>query len=335
MRLLAYVGVVFLAGTLLLIVVLVARRSFLRRQAKVRGELVERLRPVAIAFVDSQEPEPAPELHGRESEVFAELLGRYARSLRGAAWGRIAAYFEATGGVDEQLGRLHSRRAWRRATAAFTLGDMCARRVVPELVAALDDRVRDVRMAAARSLGRLGAVEAIEPLIASTISGGVPRDVGGLALLDLGPPAVPRLVELSSSTEPAIRSGAIELIGLLGEAGNAEPLLDHLRDPAAGVRTASATALGRLGAGEARDALVRALDDRVPDVRAAAARALGQTGGQRAADALLPVARSDVFEPARAAAQALARIDPRRVVEAAVEPEAGPHLREAADLVSL
>ena len=62
---------------------------------------------------------------------------------------------------------------------------------------------------------------------------------------------------------------------------------------------------------------------------------LGQAGGQRAADALLPVARSDVFEPARAAAQALARIDPLRVVEAASEPDAGPHLREAADLASL
>jgi HEAT repeats len=328
-------ALVFVAGSLLLILVLVVRRSYLAYRARARGELVTRLRPVAIAFVESEDPEAAPELHGREAEVFASLLGGYARLLRGPAWERIAAYFEATGGVDEQLERLHSRRAWRRATAAFTLGDMCARRAAPELLVALGDRVRDVRMAAARSLGRLGAVEAIEPLIASSLSGGVPRDVGGLALLDLGPTAVPHLVTLSGNVEPAIRSDAIELIGLLGGAGHEEPLLDHMSDAAAAVRAASATALGRLGAGEARDALVHALEDRVPAVRAAAADALGQIGGRRAADALLPVARADAFEPARAAARALARIDPQRVVQAASEPGAGPHLREAADLVLL
>jgi HEAT repeat protein len=334
-RLVSVISLVFVAGSLILILLLVARRSYLARQAKARDLLVRRLRPLAIAFVESDDPASAPDLHGPEAEIFASLLGGYARLLRGAAWERIAAYFEATGGVDEQLERLRSRRAWRRATAAFTLGDMCSRRAAPELLVALGDRVRDVRMAAARSLGRLGAVEAIEPLIASSLSGGVPRDVGGLALLDVGPKAVPRLIALSGNVEPAVRSDAVELIGLLGEAGHEEPLLEHLSDPAADVRAASATALGRLGAGEARDALVHALGDRVPDVRAAAADALGQIGGRRAADALLPVARADAFEPARAAARALARIDPERVVQAASEPDAGPHLREAADLVLL
>jgi hypothetical protein len=335
MRTIGVVGLVFFATTLLLILVLVARRSYLAHRARARDKLVDRLRPVAIAFVESDEPESAPELHGLEAEVFAGLLGSYARLLRGAAWERIAAYFETTGGVDEQIARLRSRRAWQRATAAFTLGDMCARRAAPQILVALDDRVRDVRMAAARSLGRLEALEAIEPLIAASISGRLPAAVGGLALLDLGPTAVPRLVELSAADDPRIRSGALELIGLLGEAGQAEPVLDRMTDPAGDVRAASAIALGRLGAGDARDALVRALDDRVPAVRVAAAAALGQIGGRTAADALLPVARGDAFEPARAAAQALARIDPDLVVREASEPDAGPHLREAADLVLL
>ena len=335
MRPLAVVGLVLTAGSLLLLLVLVARRSYLAHRARTRDELVHRLRPLAIAFVESDEPQTPPELRGLEAEIFANLLGTYARLLRGAAWERIAAYFEATGGVDEQLGRLHSRRAWRRATAAFTLGDMCSSRAAPDLLVALDDPAREVRMAAARSLGRLGAVEAIEPLVAAAHAGRVPRDVSALALLDLGPPALPRLVALSRNVEPAIRADAIELIGLLGEAGDEKSLLGHLTDPSAAVRAATATALGRLGAAEARDALVRALGDRVPEVRAAAAGALGRIGGRRAADALVPVARADAFEPARAAAQALARIDPGRVVQAASEPDAGPHLREAADLVLL
>jgi HEAT repeat protein len=212
---------------------------------------------------------------------------------------------------------------------------MASERAVPELLRMLSDRARDVRMAAARSLGRVRAVDAIGPLVTAGVSGRVPRDVANLALLDIGPPAVPKLVELSSHTEPVIRSSAVELIGLLGAAGDAEPLLDHLTDPAAAVRVTTAGALGRLGAADARDALMDALDDRVPAVRAAAANALGQIGGRQATQALLPIARTDTFEPARAAAEALSRIDPALVIRAATAPDAGPHLREAADRARL
>jgi hypothetical protein len=48
---------------------------------------------------------------------------------------------------------------------------------------------------------------------------------------------------------------------------------------------------------------------------------------------LLQQAREDRFEAARAAAQALARVDPAALLEAAEEPDAGPHLHEAADLI--
>lgn len=328
------VGFLLFAGNLLFILVLVVRRSYLGREERRRERLPTQLRPAALAFVEGDDAS-VPEYHGVEAEVFAEILGGYARLLRGEPRERIAAYFEATGGVDEQLRRLRSRRAWRRATAAFTLGDMSSPRAVPELLFALDDRSRDVRMAAARSLGRLGSVAAIEPLVEAGIAGRLPRDVAGLALFDLGPNAVPSLLELSASDDPRIRASALELVGLIGAAGDAQPVLAHLTDAAATVRAASADALGRLGAGEAHDALVHALEDRVPDVRAAAARALGQTGGRRAAVALLPVARSDSFEPARAAAASLARIDPTSVLAAAKQPGAGPHLREAADLLSL
>jgi HEAT repeat protein len=335
MRDIDLIGLVLFASGVVFVLVLTVRRSYVGYEGRRRSRLVGELRPVAVAFVEADGEEALPEYRGLEAEVFAELLGGYARLLHGEAHERIAAYFEATGDVDEQLRRLHSRRTWKRATAAFMLGDMSSGRAVPQLLEALDDRARPVRMAAARSLGRLEAVEAIEPLIAAGVAGRLPQDVTGLALFDLGPAAVPRLVELSESDEPAIRASALELMGLVGEAGDAAPVLRRLSDPSAAVRAASADALGRLGAGEARDALIRALEDRIPGVRAAAARALGQTGSRRAVDVLLPIARSDAFEPAQAAAEALALIDPARVVSAAADPDAGPHLREAADLVRL
>jgi HEAT repeat protein len=293
------------------------------------------LRRPAIELVESEASQPPPSLRRQEKVVFAALLANYARQLRGVSRERIAAYFETSGGVEEQTARLSSTSAWRRAAAAFALGDMGSNRAVPDLLRVLDDRVRDVRMAAVRSLGRIGATEAIGPLVATGVDGRVPREVANLALLDIGPAAVPQLVVLSKHTEPAIRASAVELIGLIGSAGDAEPILDLLIDPAATVRVATAGALGRLGASEARDALMRALDDRVPSVRVASASALGGIGGRQATAALMPIARNDTFDAARAAAEALARIDPRLVIRAAAEPGAGPHLLEAADRVSL
>jgi len=329
-----HIGLIFFGVSLLLIVGMVVRRASIVRKERRHGQAAARLRPQAIAYVESDDAEP-PQLRGRDADVFAGLLGGYGRLLRGPAAARIAAYLDERGAVDRQLRRLESRRSWRRAAAAFELGDMRAVRATPQLLGALEDRSRDVRMAAARSLGRVGAVEAVGPLIAVAIARRVPSGVAGLALLDIGPAAVPRLLELTGDPNPNVRAGAIELVGLLGNAGEAAPLRERMTDPAAAVRAATATALGRLGAENSRDLLVQALDDRLPAVRTVAAEALGRTGDRTAADALLLVARNDEFEPARAAARSLARIDPARVVAAAAEPEAGPHLVEQADRIAL
>jgi HEAT repeat protein len=333
MELLGYVILVLVAGAMLFLLLLVGRRSWIAYEAKRRDTAVAALRPAAIELIENV-AEP-PSLRGRDAEVFAELLGGYSLVVRGAPRERIAAYFESTGAVEEQLALLGSRRAWRRATAAFTLGDMGSARAVPPLLGALDDKRRAVRSAAARSLGRIGSEDAIEPLITAGVERRIPRDVVSLALFDIGPPAVAKLLELTRHDRPLVRATAVELVGYLGDAHDAEPLPAMLRDTSADVRAAAAGALGRLGASPARDALVEALDDRVPTVRVAASRALGQIGGRRALDGLLRVARTDVHEPASAAAGAAARIDPALVVHAADQPGAGPYLREAADFAEL
>ena len=148
-----FFGIGFFVGTVTFLVLLVARRSYIAHRERRRAGLVAQLRPAAIAFVGGGD-DAVPEYHGADAEVFAELLGNYTRLLRGDARTRIASYYERSGGVDEQVRRLQSRWAWKRATAAFTLGDMASKRAVPGLLAALDDNRRDVRMAAARSLGR-------------------------------------------------------------------------------------------------------------------------------------------------------------------------------------
>jgi hypothetical protein len=331
---LAIVTLACAAASALFVLALLARRLRLASLERRRVRLLAQLRPAAIGLVEGEDPQP-PDLTTSEAEVFAELLSRYARSLRGPEHDRIAAYFESTGAVDAQLRRLHSLLSWRRGAAAFALGDMGAARAAPELLRTLEDDNRDVRNAAVRSLGRLRSVEAIEPLVAAGVARRVPHAVTNAALFEIGPTVAPSLRELAGHPDPEMRADAIELLGLLGDAGDAGALLRRLQDPSERVREASADALGRLGAADARDALIEALHDGVPSVRAAGARALGQLGGDRAAAALLTVAREAGFGPAGAAARALARIDPQLAIEAAQEPGAGPHLLEAADLAAM
>jgi HEAT repeat protein len=318
------------AAAALFVMVLAVRRVQLARAARRTAAAERRLRPHALAILDGEEP--GEELVRADSTVVAAVLSRYARQLSGEPREHIARFFEASGHLAAQLSALHSRRAWRRAAAAFALGDMGHDDAVGPLVGALADGSREVRSAAARSLGALGAVAGVEPLVTALATGSVPRAVAGGALLSIGAGAVPSLLALTASTDDRVRAGAIELLGLLGDPHNAHEFSHRLRDAAAEVRAKTARALGRLGAAQASEDLRAALGDRIPDVRAAAAIALGDIGDRAAVVPLWTQARTDRYEPARAAARALAAIDPSLLHDAVPGALLGPHLAEAADL---
>jgi hypothetical protein len=102
MDLLGFVILVLVAGSMLFLLTLVGRRSWIAYEAKRRDAAVTELRPAAIELIeDVADPPP---LRGLDAEVFAELLGGYSLVVRGAPRERIAAYFESTGAVDEHGG---------------------------------------------------------------------------------------------------------------------------------------------------------------------------------------------------------------------------------------
>jgi HEAT repeat protein len=206
---------------------------------------------------------------------------------------------------------------------------MASQSSVDDLVGALDDESRDVRAAAARGLGRLGAVDAVRPLLLAQADGRVPRTVIGQALLAIGVPALPALLELTDDDDSSTRAGAVELVGLIGGGGEGRVIVLALRDASAEVRAQAARALGRLGADDAAAALRTALADRIEFLRAAAAEALGEIGDDDALEALVEMAESDGFDAARAAAHAAVRIDP------SVGADRGPFLAEAIDMAAL
>jgi HEAT repeat protein len=325
--------VLFLAAVLLLLL-LAARRITLALHERRYTAAERRVRPLAVALIDGA-PSERTQLSKADQAVLAEVLGRYARQLTGEAEDRIGAYFRDGGALHSALGDLRSRRMWRRAAAAYRLGDMACNEVAPQLLHALDDPRREVRGAAARSLGRLGVTAAAEPIVAALVARRLPSGVAGEALVAIGPGVVPELRRMAGDPEPQIRASAVALLGRLGDSRDADIARQSLRDPSAEVRAAAAEALGRIGASAAEPELRGALDDRVHFVRAEAAAALGVIGSSEALPRLLEVARSDRFRPARSAARAAARIDRKALTEAAAEPEAGPHLHEAADLLAV
>jgi HEAT repeat protein len=321
-----------LAGTGF-VLLLTLRRLVLARQERERLEAEDRLRPLALALLEGETPEVAG-LEPRDLHVLTALLARYARWVRGHARDHVAGFFESRGEVERELAHLRNRRAWRRATAAFALGDMGSAAAVPALLETLDDHDRDVRGAAARSLGRLGAVAAVQPLAIALGTGSIPRAVAGQALLTIGPAALDGLELLLGHEEAEVRACAVELIGLLGDASDASLLAARLRDTSAEVRAKASRALGRLGAEDAAAELRATLADRIPFVRTAAATALGAIGDREAVPDLLGQAAWDEFYPARAAAHAVARVDPAAAA-AAAEAENAPHVCEAVDLLEV
>jgi HEAT repeat protein len=330
----AWSAVALTATSLFLVLLIVGRRLVFVHEDERRGRSEERLRPVALALVSGEDLDGRA-LTDEDAAIVASMLGRYARQLAGSARENVAAFFDRQGYVDSEASRLRDRRDWRRARAAYTLGDMGSQRALEPLLHSLGDESRAVRAAAGRSLGRLQAVEAVQPLVAALVEGRVPRAVAGHALLSVGPSSLPRLRALALDSDAETRTTVIELIGLLGDAADAPLVSERLRDSSAEVRAKATRALGRLGAAEAAGELRAALADRIPFVRATAAIALGMIGDREAAPALLAQARTDEFDPAQAAARALARVDTPLLWDAARRLGQGPHVAEAADLTAV
>jgi HEAT repeat protein len=144
-----------------------------------------------------------------------------------------------------------------------------------------------------------------------------------LALIRLGEPAVPQLVEMLKSDDVRIRTLAVTAFWGLGEKGRAAvpALAATLGDPVDSVRAAAAMALDNMGpnAKDAVPALIRSLRDRDGKVRQWSAKALGSIGpaAEKAVPALAQAARSEAIRPA--AEEAIRKI--RRLREGQPVPE--------------
>jgi len=158
------------------------------------------------------------------------------------------------------------------------------------LVKALGDPNRFVRWAAARTLGKMGAVEAetAVPALARMLAD-TDRELRIAAATTLGVygptarAAVPALIQAMNAGDSALRTAALLALEQIGPAAeSAIPAISAaLDDRDARVRLSAVQLLGRFGpaAGNARDALLLKLNDCSPEVRTAAHDALRHITG--------------------------------------------------------
>ena len=138
----------------------------------------------------------------------------------------------ASGDVDELLDAL--RKPAFRYLAAYALADLGEQRAIPGLLKLLEASDSKLRIAGARSLGRLRATDAKEAIY---------------ELADHDP-------------VPLVREWAVYAVGLLGDVSASAWLLAKTRDASEGIRVVAWAALMAVSSPEAQTLLKDSLADR-------------------------------------------------------------------------
>jgi HEAT repeat protein len=159
---------------------------------------------------------------------------------------------------------------------------LCQNFTVQDLARALRDGSEVIQEAAARVLGRLKNVEAVPSLIrALKQTSKKVRDTARQALVSIGEPAIPHLVDtIQKKRDEEIRRAAAEVLGQIRSPRAVKPIIETLRN----VRSALAIYDSLRGAlvsinEPAIPVLVEALGDESPIVRQVAMESLAELQG--------------------------------------------------------
>ena len=217
---------------------------------------------------------------------------------------------------------LRSENEGIRLSAAKALGRLGDVRAVEALAGLLRDEEARVRASAAKALGQLGDVRAVEAL------SGLLRDEESVALHDFhGDDAI-----FQPNTD--VRVSAAMALAQLGDTGSVEALAGLLRDGSFYVRRCAADALGGLGDAHAVELLIGLLlrDEDILIRGTYAARLLGELGDTGSVEALAGLLRDETPYVRQCAAWALGELGGTRAIEAltGLLRDETPHVRQCA-----
>ncbi|MCH7709439.1 MAG: HEAT repeat domain-containing protein [Myxococcales bacterium] len=211
-----------------------------------------------------------------------------------------------------------------RRGACVLFGRTSGRRGAARLMAALEGSDPELRIAAARSVGRKKMAEALPLLIRCLETSATDEDIDSedevIALTE----AVIAVAEPGAETDPRVTEEAVELLcsrldgapeavrlavarvlGCIGRREDVQLVTFLMKDPSARVRRAAVDALARLEPGTAAEPLRLALADESASVRIAAASALGASSNDAVIDDLMRLADDDDARVRAAAVRAL------------------------------
>jgi len=209
---------------------------------------------------------------------------------------------------------LRQGQEYDQSRAARFLGRMRAMEAVDALVGALNEDVWSVRIAARDALVEIGDA-AVEPLLSAAKEGsGRVRMKAASALGRLGSERAVGvlLAALRDRDWMVCDEAAVALAGIRSEKA-VGPLIAALKDPNGETRQAAAWVLGEMESAPAVDALSALLAD--PEAGGMAAIALGKIGSEKAVTPLGRLLGTESRQARRAAAWALARIHSERAAK--------------------
>lgn len=244
-------------------------------------------------------------LRGSTGDDVREACARALADTSSVVAGEAALTLAALGdgrAYEPLMQRLADERTAALACAGLDLLE--DQRAIPAVITVLSGRLRGAAEAAL-TLGRIGDLRAIEPLIG--VLGTAEQQLRASAALALGAlgdwSATPALIALLEDEKSAVRQLAVMGLHQLRDPQAVEPLIARLADRERDVRIQAVSALRTLGDARAVEPLVALLADPDPELVELAAWALEGLGDARAADALLALLeRADVGTGALGAA---------------------------------
>jgi HEAT repeat protein len=202
-----------------------------------------------------------------------------------------------------------------RLRALVLLGYTSGPETTRSFIRSLEDEDDNIRLLAARSLGKLSDPIAVQPLIDTLLTDKTPEVRRGAvhALEQLGDPIAiqPLITALVRDGQSIVRSAAAYALGQFGNCTALRPLINAMKDKdeAGLVRQSAAYALGKLGDPVALDPLTEALEDKNDNLRLAAVEALGQIRNLPSIAPLVSALKDKNSEVRKAAAEALGQLN--------------------------
>lgn len=189
-----------------------------------------------------------------------------------------------------QLNNLRSPNWYVRQYAANYLPFIAPKPLIVEpLIEALQDHMFEVRFAAARSLARIKAPEAVPSLLdQQNTATPLPMHEASEILSQIGDKAINPIIKYSSThnISDSAKILAINALRKYKPVAAKDLILQFLNDPNADVRIQSAKFLSNIGDTECVQALITSMNDARWEVRAASAQSLGLIKDNQAIEAL-------------------------------------------------